>query len=234
MNWRVLFLLTLLLGAGFIAAEPSGVDILSNTTESPTPQTAASLTTAGGSFTTLILNATTQTLKWKAYVGNISGDVKLEDAANYSIYEWDLTTVTGEVYSSRNTSIDWSSIGCANQGNITAEEGDLNIVTTAVDSINSTFNNTVHTSFYVGPTLIVNSTCRSVATYVNDSAQAITEAADFQEVLLADADSNFVYTTILEEDAQGYNNGAFDFQLIVAEDPTTTSASTYYFYAELG
>ena len=69
MNRRYLAMLTMLflvVGTSFLAlGEPEGVTIVSNTTESPTPQAAGSITTAGGSFTTLVLNATTQTQKWK-------------------------------------------------------------------------------------------------------------------------------------------------------------------------
>ena len=228
-----LLLLTLFTTTLLVMGAPEGPTIVSNTTESPTPQSAASQTTAGGSFTTLILNATTQTLKWKAYVGNITGTLSLRDAQNFSIYDWDLTTITGEVYASRNNTIDWDSIRCANQTEITEEENHLNIATSAVDSINSTFNDTIHTSFFVGTTPISNSTCRSIATYVNDTAQTADENADFQLILLSDTQRR-VYATILEDDVQGYNNGAFDFQMIVAEDPTTSVPSTYYFWAELG
>jgi len=230
---RTFIILSLILSIGFLTlADPNGVTIVSNQTETPTPQSAASLTTAGGSFTTLILNATTQTLTWKAYVGNITGSLTLDDASNFSIYDWDLTTISGEVYASRNSTIDWSSIRCLQDSLLATEETQLNITTTKVDSINQTFNDTIHSSFYVGTTLIQNSTCRSVATYINDTAQAQNESADFQEVMLDDT-SRVVYATLLESDVEGYSLETFDFQMIVAENPTVTASSTYYFWAEL-
>jgi glutathionylspermidine synthase len=116
---------------------------------------------------------------------------------------------------------------------VTNEQNQLSITDSAVDSINNTFRNTTHASFYVGTTLISTSNCRAIATYVNDAAQAVTTAADFQEILLDDNTDALVYATVLEPGSLGYNNGRYDFQMIVAEDPTTTVPSTYYFWAEL-
>jgi len=232
--FKVTFLMLLIIGAGLLVyAAPEGANVVSSNTETPTLQSAASQTTAGGSFTTLILNATTQTLKWKAYVGNITGSLTLRDALNFSIYNWDLTTVTGEIYASRNNSITWTDIRCANRTEIVEEEAQLNISDTAVDSINNTFNNTIHAGFFVGTQPISQSTCPAIATYVNDAAQTPDVNADFQVILLSDLQRR-VYATILENDVTGYNGGAFDFQLIVPENPTTSVPSTYYFWAELG
>lgn len=221
----------LLLVAAVVLAEPAGVVIVSNTTETPVPQAAASITTAGGSFTTLVLNATTQTTRWKAYVGNVTGELTLSDANAQAIYDWDLAAITGEVYTSRNNSIDWSEIRCAASGTIASEEIALNHTGTA-DSINRTFNGTVHAGFYVGVRYLSPSTCRAVATYTNGTAQAPSEDADFQEILLDDTQS-LVYATLLEDDVSGYNSDPFDFQMIVAEAQAETP-STYYFWAELG
>ncbi len=230
-----LLLLALLLtgGALLAAAEPNGVVITANTTVTNTPQAAASITTAGGSFTTLLLNATTQTLRWKAYVGNVTGTITLDDAENATIYDWNPVTISGEVYASRNSTIDWTTAGCVANATVASEQTGLNITTSSADSINRTFNATVHRGFYVGTRLIQNSTCRAIATYVNNTRQAALENATFQEVLLNDSAGRMVYTTLLENDVVGYNTGRFDFQMIVAENPTTAQANTYYFWAEI-
>jgi hypothetical protein len=234
-EWMLALLLALLLAGGalLVAAEPNGAAIQNNVTVTNTPQAAASITTAGGTFTTLLLNATTQTLRWKAYVGNVTGTITLDDALNLTIYDWTPITISGEVYASRNSSIDWSSISCANNSTVISEETQLNLTTTKADSINQTFNRTIHRGFYVGTTLVANSTCRAIATYVNNARQTVTEAATFQEILLRDSSNRLVYTTLIENDAQGYNNGPFDFQLIVAERDTNPAPSTYYFWAEI-
>ena len=170
----------------------------------------------------------------RAYVGNITGSVALRDSSNISIYDWALTTVTGEVYASRNASINWSGIRCITNATLGLEESDLSINTLTVDSVNQTFNNTIHAEFQVGTTTIGESTCRAIATYVNNTAQAASPTADFQEIALDDTRNSVVYATILENNVQGYNNEVYDFQLIVPEDPTTTTANAYYFWAELG
>jgi hypothetical protein len=233
MNRRFLFIfLMLLMLSSFAISEPGGVQVLTNSTVSPTPRTAANITTAGGSFTTLLLNATTQTPRWKAYVGDVTGSFRLDDATNYTIYDWTVTNVAGEVYASRNNTITWSSIRCAVNSTLIAEQVGLNITTTKEDSINRTFNNTIHRGFYVGTTLIANDTCRAIATYVNSTRQQAADNATFQEILLDDTKS-LVYSTILESDIVGYNTSRFDFQMIVAESEYNVNPSPYYFWAEL-
>ncbi|RME52008.1 hypothetical protein D6783_06095 [Candidatus Woesearchaeota archaeon] len=216
----------------FASAAPEGVSITFNDTYVPTPQGGTPITTVGGSFTTLALNLTQQTPRWKAYVGNLTGRFVLQDANNYSIYDWNTASVSGEVYATRNNSIQWSAIRCANATEIAAEEAFHNMTSTQPDTINKTFNNTVHRGFFVGSTYIANSTCSAIATYVNGTAQAPSENADFQEVLLSDT-NYLVWATLLEQDAQGYNNQPFDFQMIVPESEVKSSPTTYYFYAEL-
>lgn len=215
------------------AAEPSGVNIVSNTTETPAGNPATSLTTAGGSFTTLVLNGTFQNPRWKAYVGNISGVLTLDNTAGSTIYDWNLASVAGEVYVSRNSTLSWSNMACTTPAKISAEQTYLSMNSASVDNINRTFNNTVHKSFYVATSNIQNSTCRSMATYINDAKQSITENSMFQEILLTDTYTNIVYATILNDNTVGYDGSRYDFQLIVPEDETKVTPTTYYFYAEL-
>ncbi|GIU69991.1 MAG: hypothetical protein KatS3mg002_1227 [Candidatus Woesearchaeota archaeon] len=222
---------TLLLSSTYAA--PQGPIIIYNSTETITPQPAASITTAGGSFTTILLNATQQTPRWKAYVGNVTGRLVLDDSTSKSIFDWSLASVTGEVYASRNSSIDWSSIRCANSSTIINEDIYLNMSQDNPDTINKTFANKVHKAFYVGNVLIQNSTCNAIATYVNDTAQPLTENADFQEILLQDTFGRLVYTTIINQNKTGFNLQKYDFQLIVAENEYQTTPTTYYIYVEL-
>ncbi|MFH1649716.1 MAG: hypothetical protein ABIA93_04160 [Candidatus Woesearchaeota archaeon] len=231
MKTTTLILLAVLF-VGMAFAAPQGPTITYNSTETPTAAEAASITTAGGSFTTLLLNGSTQTGRWKAYVGNITGKFTLDDASGYSIYDWELATITGEVYASRNGSVSFSSVACSTPAEMVQEDTDLNPGTPREDSINRTFNQTVHRSFLVGTTNITASDCPSIATYVNGAPQAPTENADFQEVLIT-AGSSIVYTSLLEDDQSGYNNDQFDFQMIVAESELA-GPSPYYFWVELG
>ncbi len=216
-----------------VLAAPAGPTILSNRTDNSSPRAAAQITTAGGSFTTISINASTQTPRWKAYVGNVTGRLDLADSTNKSIFDWTLASVSGEVYASRNSSIDWSTIRCANSTTIIAEQDELNMTLGTSDSINRTFAYTIHRSFYVGTTQIQNSTCRSLHTYVNGTAQAPTENAVFQEMLLMDNVRRVVYTTLINQNTTGFNNQKYDFQMIVPENEYQSTPTTYYLYAEL-
>jgi len=223
--------LTILSGA---AAIPVGPSIIYNSTSNATPRPAAAITTAGGTFTTLILNTTGQTYRWKAYVGNVSGKLTLADATNKSIFDWSVTSVTGEVYATRsNAAIDWTTINCSDSTLINNEDLFMNMSLISPDTINKTFNNTIHKSFYVGTTIIQNSTCRAIATYVNGVPQASTENAVFQEILLKDGLSNLIYTTLVNASTIGYNNQRYDFQMILAENEYNPTPTTYYLYVEL-
>lgn len=215
------------------AGTPAPPTFTYNSTETAAPKPAAYLNTTGGSFTTLVLNATGQDYKWKAYIGNTTGKLGLQDQENYSIYDWDLSTISGNVFVSRNDSVDWTNLSCANSTIIEAEDTALNINSSSVDSINRTFNTTTHKQFYAASNLITNSSCNAISTYVNGTSQSSGESNIFQEILLQDTLDHLIYTTILEDSILGFDNNYYDFQMIVAEDETAETPTPYYFYLEL-
>jgi hypothetical protein len=217
-----------------ISAAPSGPVITFNNTQNVTPEPATQITTAGGSFTTLVLNATTQTPRWKAYVGNVTGTLVLDDANYRSIFDWSLSSVTGEIYATRSsTTIDWSSIACADRTAISSEDTTLNMSVENADTINKTFVNTIHKQFYVGAKLIQNSTCPAIATYINDTAQTPSEDASFQEIVLKDTSNAIIFTTLITQNTTGFDTNNYDFQMILPEDEYKATPSTYYLYVEL-
>ena len=187
-----------------------------------------------GTITTLTMSANQQDYKWKAYVGNISGGLALDNANGKSIYDWSLTTITGEVFVTRASSVNWNVVGCVNQTVIDSEQSSLGMPSTAQDNINSTFNFTNHRSFLVGSVLNMTG-CRSTATYINDAAQVMGPNAFFQEVLLKDNSTNsLIYSTLIENDHQGYTGiDNYDFQMIVAENESNTLPTQYFFFVEL-
>ncbi len=228
-----MLVIVLVLSVGRAGAIPQGAVIVSSSVENATVRSPTSSTALGGSFTTMVINATSQTSKWKAYVGNVTGRITLDNSQNKTIYDWSISRVQGEVYVSRNNTIAFSTMACANAANITAEMNYLGINATTDDSINNTFRTSVHRSFIIGGTgVVANSTCPAIATYVNDAAQASSQSASFQEVLMSDG-KNLVYVGLMENHVAGYDSSAYDFQAIVPDDPTEVS-TTYYFYAELG
>jgi hypothetical protein len=234
-RWFFIGILAIILSSNFLWALPAGpvINYVSNST-------AASVSTnrtedAKGTITVVTLTSNQQDYKWKAYVGNVSGKLALDDGSAYTIYDWTLGTPTGEVYVTRATSVTWASIICANESTIINEQTALGMAGSDSDNINKTFNYTAHSSFLVGTNNITSSSCRSTATYINDAAQTVDESARFQETLLSDPlTGSLVYTTMIENNVVGYNNVTFDFQLLVAENESSATPTLYYFFVELG
>jgi hypothetical protein len=225
-------LATALLSASSVLAQPTGTVISFNETDFGPTIGPANRTDAGGTFTTLVLDALQQTNRWKAYIGNVTGSLTLDDSSGSTIFSWALDTadISGEVYSSRSDTVSWADIRCAVQGLINTEDTALNMPSTAPYTVNRTFNETTHPQLTIGTTVITTNTCRSTSTYVNDAQQAI-GSADFPLILLDD-ESDLVYTNIINQGTAGYNNDNYDFQLIVPNDPLSTT--TYFFYVQLG
>jgi len=235
-------LLALLLMVSLVAlalpasADPAGASLtyVSNTTAGA--GTPGNRTDPRGTITTITLDGLQQDSFWKGYVGNVTGKLTLDDATGNTIYDWDLTgvTITGEVYATRNSSVSFTGIQCAQDTTVVAEQDFNNMTGTDADSINQTFSGSTHTSFYVGATPVANSTCRAIATYVNDTPQAANESNPFQEILLEDADANLLYVTLIEDAVAGFDTQPYDFQMIVAESDVKSQPTTYYFFTEIG
>ncbi|MFH1641758.1 MAG: hypothetical protein ABIC04_02570 [Nanoarchaeota archaeon] len=234
---QILLVLSLVICmAQFSYAAPDGPSIEYISNETASPRSASIINTTGGSITTMNLNVTAQNLKWKAFVGNVSGRLMLADATNYSVFDWAVTSVVGEVYASRSsTTVSWNNIGCSNITHITNEERALNHTDNPNDNISTTFATKNHDSFFIGTTEITENGCYSIHTNVNNQ----TQDTDFEEVILYDgtgiSDGDIVFATILEQDTLGFDNGRYDFQMIVPEVALAswTSSTAYYFYAEL-
>jgi len=237
-NKKILTLI--LLVAVFVAAsmlvkaDPTGTAITFNQTDSGPTTTPANRSDSGGTITTMVLNAVQQNGNWKAYVGNITGTLTLDDSNSRTIFDWTLTasSISGEIYASRSSSPTWSSVNCSNITVVSSEQSALGFTASAADNLTNTFNETTHPAITTaGRTMPANSCNYSAATYVNDTKQSIT-GAFFPEVLFMDG-SNLIYTTVIRQDTVGYlNTTTYDFQMIVADDPTAAS-TTYYFFAEI-
>jgi len=215
-------------------ADPAGASITSNVTESSPVYSPGSLTNPGGTINTVVLDVVQQNDKWKAYVGNISGALTLDDGDGYTIFQWAMgaSEVAGEVYASRANSIDWSVINCSNVTLIDTEDSVIGFSGSSLDNINNTFNETTHNAIVTaGRTMVANS-CRATATFVNDTKQN-QSSAFFQEVLFASG-NDLIYTSPLNQGTAAFNyNSTVDFQFIVADD-VTQAITTYYFYVEIG
>jgi len=220
------------LSASTVTADASGPSftILSNSSRSTTQGT--QINTSGGYIYTVAMNATQQNQRWKAFVGNISGKLTLDDVSANTVFDWNTTSTTGQVYATRSgAAVTWSNVSCANSTEIANEDISM-ALTNGADNITRTFSQQNHTPFYVGTRTINNNTCYSIHTYVNDASQYIS----FQEMVMKDkGGAAFLFTTTIEVDATGYNGNNFDFQMIVPENGTAgwSSQTPYYFFVEL-
>jgi Na+-transporting NADH:ubiquinone oxidoreductase subunit NqrB len=181
----------------------------------------------------MVLSAIQQNQHWKAYVGNVTGSLTLDDAANYTIYDWNLATITGNVFASRFNNVSWTNITCAPISLINTESAFNNMTLADSDRINATFNYTAHAQFDVATNTLLANSCNSTVTYINDTRQVPNATQPFQEILVRDTNNQFVYLTGIENNAQGFDNQPYDFQMIVAESDVKATSTTYYFYVEL-
>jgi hypothetical protein len=232
---RALLLLALLVSVGLsqVLADPAGATVTSATTTLGPNQTPGSRADARGTITTMVLNSIQQDQRWKAYVGNVTGTLTLDNPNNFTIYAWDLATITGEVYASRFGNLSWTSVTCAPQSLIVSESNYFSMVQSNPDRLNATFNWTVHKQFQVGSNIIAQNTCNSTVTYINDTRQVPTVNSPFQQVLVQDGNGYLVHMADISDNVQGFDNTTYDFQMIVPEN-TTGAATSYYFYVELG
>jgi hypothetical protein len=229
--FMLLFLVALVC---YVYAEPVGTSAtyVKNSTSSNPGN--ATLNYSGGYIMTVNLVSNEQNTRWKAFVGNVTGTLKLDDADGYSIYSWDRTTTSGEVYAVRTpNAITWADINCSTSINTTAEEIALGHTANPNDNISATFNDSDHVEFYVGTERIAANTCNTTNLAINDTMDL---ADDFEEVLLHDG-SYMVYAAIIESDISGYRAGAetYDYQMMVPENASSgfSGATPYYFYVEL-
>lgn len=212
---------------------PTGAQISSNTSTRYTVNP-YNRSDAGGTISTIGVYSYQQVESWKGYVGNVTGKFALADSQGYEIYDWSFVITTGEVYMTRNNSPVWLNISCANRTTIANEETTLNMLSIEYDTLNKTFNETIHKNFRVGSINITNSTCQAVMTFVNGTRQQYAETSLFQEVLIQSYDT-LIYSSIMEVDQNGFHNGStYDFQAILPDDDVGNAVTTYFFYVELG
>jgi hypothetical protein len=189
---------------------------------------------AGGTIYTVTISGRSQNSRWKAYVGNVTGTLTLDDADAYTVYDWQVTsTMVGEVYATRaSTTVNWGAIECADAADITNEELIINHSNNPSDNISRTFDALDNQEFWVGSTPIGINTCRTTNLFMDDAAPG---GDQWEEIVLTDT-ANIVYATKIRDNEDSYNTLlTTDFQLLVPEDGRAgwTSSIPYYFYVEL-
>jgi hypothetical protein len=223
-----------------------------NETRSIATNTTLNESTGGGYIYTYVFDATEQNKRWKAYVGNVTGTLTLDDANSYTIYEWDLGTVAANIYATRNSStVNWTALNCSwvPTGDYTdrtiSQAEDSAMQRSKVDNITATFDARNHSAFKIGDNTLAANTCYTLLPYVNNSQQTDSSNLYFEELLLYDSihvgQGKVVYGVSVEDNVHGYNgndpadNATYDFQMLVPEVGLSswTSSTAYYFYVEL-
>lgn len=214
-----------------LPTSPVSVGVIASSSREVSATSNGSVSAQGGNVTQINIDALSVTKAWQGYWGNITGNIRLDDAGNNSFYVWGNATPSGEVYATRNSTIIWASVNCTNDTQIANEETYLGQSPSDGDSVSNTFTGETHPGFYVGNRLISASTCVSTNINVNGSQQN----ESFYQMLLSDNASNVIYTTIVEPDTYGYSSELSDFQLIVAENEHVGNegVTPYYFFIEL-
>jgi hypothetical protein len=221
--------------ANFAYSDATGASIVNVTNSTKTPANPQYNNGTRGVIHTVNLNSEQQDSKWKAYVGNVTTTFVLDDVNDYSIYQWTITSFTGQVYITRNESVTWSNVRNATESNKTVEDTNLNHNSASADSINRTFITKIHKTFLVGSNTIAANSSFATVTWQNDANHQLNESAPFQEVLLSDG-RNLIFTAFVENDKVGYRGDGttYDFQAIVPDDATASNPNVrYYFYTEL-
>lgn len=238
----------------FVGAEPQGPNKINITSSG---RNAANLQpievqAKAGNVTSLVIDGTRVTEAWQGYYGNITGVIKLDDADNYTLFDWSLPNPTGEVFASTGQSVTWSKVYCINVSqegstpvrpsgavsNINGTQIELNygINLTDNDGLTETFNYTYSdtTGIRVGSVSFKDTDgCSSTHPYTDEA-----QNNEWVELILSD-NSSIIFTSILRDDANAYKPGSddsADFQMIVLENGHYGSESTvtsYYFFAEL-
>ncbi len=217
-----------------VRADPAGAIVGTSSSSTAVTVIPDNRSDAGGTINTIDLNARQQDVDWKAYIGNVSGVLTLDDASGFSIFQWALSAsqITGRLYVSRASTIGWSTVNCSNTTLISSEQSSLGFISTSIDDINRTFNSTVHPPIFVAGKTISADSCKSMATFVNNTAQNIA-SAEFPEVLMSSG-TDLIYVSPLDQGHSSYQNGTnVDYQIMVPDD-VTTAITRYYFYLELG
>ncbi len=214
-----------------LAVEPFGATITPGTSDrAPMDAPDSDPNAIAGNVTELTVFGYSITQAWQGYFGEVTGTIQLADSSDNILYNWSLASPEGEIYASNASTINWASVDCYDEAsNMSFFENMFGIETIDVDGINETFNLNDHTEFFTNNIQFTAGTCDNTKLY--NSAGVGT----FDEVLLVAEGKKLVFTSILLEDADGFDGVTHDFEMVVLENGhgTDTDTTTYYFWVEL-
>jgi hypothetical protein len=245
-----LLLFFILLTAGIVSAsnpsQPTSIIVDSNSTNSYPNGTVLNYTR--GYIYFLTINESQLTQKWVGYVGNINGEFALQDADADALYDWDIATITGELYATKEGPLGaapnydlsnrfaggvpvWSNLTCANSTQLSTEEVLYNHTSTDEDSYSSTFKTTGFTNpgFYAGENEVADNDCYGGCTacsgaHLNQNNADEPDGGNWSQVVLTDGTSQ-------PESAAQNNLMRFDiiYAAILENDSVGFDGNTYDF-----
>lgn len=193
-----------------------------------------------GNITWLTIHGISQTRAWQGYYGNVTGTITLDDANNFTFYNWSAAEPRGQIYATLVNNPSWLDVNCFDHANnATNFHTTFGINVDDYDNVTLTYNRTDHPEFYI----VNNSRTLCPTTYI--WRDDLYQQEDFVNVLLWDAtqgNNGWVFATMMENKDVGnktditcYNGDLCDFQLLVAEDGhgTDTATTTYYFWVDI-
>jgi hypothetical protein len=239
-----------LFSLGYVIATPSGASLTPGVSTSAQADNPGNNSAIAGNVTELTITGFSNTNAWQGYYGNVSGTIQLADSGRHMMYNWSQANPSGEVYASVNGSITWDYIQCfnftangsynddsANAGatslfgmNISQLQAAYNIATDDSDTVNLTFSRRDHAQFYTNSKLFSGGECPNMKVF-NSTGQGA-----FDEALLYEPNSRaVVFASILQKDANGFDDHSHDFEMLVLEDGHSgnIAPTPYYFYMEI-
>jgi len=216
----LLGLMVLALAASAFAL-PNGANVFPGTPETNTPAAGGAVKAEGGNVTLVNVGARSQTRVWQGYFGEVNGNLTLEDASADLFFNWSVTNPDGEVYASRNSTMDFTTVA-----GVTDCTVDETLTGPGRDKTSRTFalNATLTPAFEVGA-ISISSACQ-VFTHTSSAP-----AFDFEEIIINATGVTSIYTARINSDTVGFDGATHDYQMIVPDDPGV-AIQTYYFFAE--
>ncbi|MFC2135543.1 hypothetical protein ACFLTH_13095 [Bacteroidota bacterium] len=226
----VMLLLTVTV-IGMVFADPAGTGTLTPSSSARgNDPSAGNLSAQGGNVTNIDIDSQSITTKWAGFYGDVTGGISLEDGSGNAFYNWSDASPTGEVFATRDSNPTWGSIACASAGNVNTEADELDL-TAGMDNLTSTFCETCgnHTAFDVAAASFTADQCTFRTNAYNSTGS---QTDNWDQILLWEG-TNVVYTTIINQDTDGFTGSNYDFQLLVGENSSTSVLTQYYFFVEI-
>lgn len=226
-------LLLLAIGLGF-SVVPAGATVTSGTVVQLGSGTAGTANAWGGNISQVNLTINSSTLHWAAFYGNVTGALRLASVSGSNtstVKTWSVSTISGQIYASTGTNVDFSSIGGTNitGGNLDTA---FSFLSGAADSGTNTVTASLNPAISVGSISIAAGT-RPLITTMDWSGNQV-----WNEVVLTDGTpttaTSVVFAGVLNNTGRAYNNASAHFQIIIPENSAgDTSASSVSFWGEL-